>query len=185
MLRKGVETHRGLANLKTEQLYKVSCPCLDDHHVEKEDLGSVGELSEVCAQIVLKCLYVARIGGPDILQSVETEHLVARTFFPVPVSLSSASHCFFLTHARVCLKSQLGSSCLRAFVKSHLHPHAMSLLGVPHTSSSFCSTPQQIWTSPLVTLTGLRIPHCATPRLVGQSVHKETLREQLPAKGGS
>ena len=30
----------------------------------------VGELSKVCSQIVLKCLYLARIGRPDILWSV-------------------------------------------------------------------------------------------------------------------
>ena len=31
---------------------------------------SVGELSNTCSQIVLKCLYLARIGRPDILWSV-------------------------------------------------------------------------------------------------------------------
>ena len=36
----------------------------------KEELGSVGELSEVCSQIVLTCLYLARIRRPDILWSV-------------------------------------------------------------------------------------------------------------------
>ena len=30
----------------------------------------VGELSSTCSQIVLKCLYLARIGRPDILWSV-------------------------------------------------------------------------------------------------------------------
>ena len=33
-------------------------------------MKSVGELSKVCSQIVLKCLYLARIGRPDILWSV-------------------------------------------------------------------------------------------------------------------
>ena len=33
-------------------------------------MKSVGELSQVCSQIVLKCLYFARIGRPDILWSV-------------------------------------------------------------------------------------------------------------------
>ena len=33
-------------------------------------MKSVGELSQVCSQIVLKCLYLARIGRPDILWSV-------------------------------------------------------------------------------------------------------------------
>ena len=36
----------------------------------QEELESVGEMSEVCSQIVLKCLYLARIGRPDILWSV-------------------------------------------------------------------------------------------------------------------
>ena len=55
---------------ETEQLYKVSSLCLDDHHFKKEELGSVGELSKVCSQIVLTCLYLARIGRLDILWSV-------------------------------------------------------------------------------------------------------------------
>ena len=54
----------------TQQLYKVSTPCIDDHHFKEEELNSVGELSKVCCQIVLKCLYVARIGRPEILWSV-------------------------------------------------------------------------------------------------------------------
>ena len=33
-------------------------------------MKSVGELSQVCSQSVLKCLYLARIGRPDILWSV-------------------------------------------------------------------------------------------------------------------
>ena len=37
------------ANKKTEQLYKVSEPCLDEHHFKKEELESVGELSKVCS----------------------------------------------------------------------------------------------------------------------------------------
>ena len=53
-----------------QQLYKVTTPCLDDHQFKEEELGSVGELTKVCSQIVLKCLYLARIGRPDILWSV-------------------------------------------------------------------------------------------------------------------
>ena len=59
-----------LANRTTQQLYKVSTPCIDDHHFKEEELKSVGELSQVSSQIVLKCLYLARIGRPDILWSV-------------------------------------------------------------------------------------------------------------------
>ena len=33
-------------------------------------MKSVGELSHVCSQIILKCLYLALIGRPDVLSSV-------------------------------------------------------------------------------------------------------------------
>ena len=65
-----VEGYRELANKTTQQLYKESFPCIDDHHFKDEELESVGELSKVCSQIVLKCLYLARIGRPDVLWSV-------------------------------------------------------------------------------------------------------------------
>ena len=55
---------------KVEQLFKVSSPCVDDHQFKQEELETVGELSEVCSQFVLKCLYLARIGRPDTLLSV-------------------------------------------------------------------------------------------------------------------
>ena len=68
---KCVERFCELVNRTTQQLHKVSSPCIDDHHFKEEELKSVGELSKVCSQIVLKCLYLARIGRPDILWSVD------------------------------------------------------------------------------------------------------------------
>ena len=68
--KKCVERYCELANKSTQQLYKVSTPCTDDHHFQEKEMKSVGELSQVCSQIVLKCLYLARIGRPDILWSV-------------------------------------------------------------------------------------------------------------------
>ena len=62
-----------MANWRTKQtwqLHKVATPCMDDHQFKEEEKGSVGELSKVCSQIVLKCLYLGRIGGRDILWSV-------------------------------------------------------------------------------------------------------------------
>ena len=47
---------------KTQQLFKVSSLCLDDHHLKREEFESVGKLSKTCAQIVFKCLYLTRIG---------------------------------------------------------------------------------------------------------------------------
>ena len=67
--KKCVERYCELANKTTQQLHKVSTPCIDGHHF-KEETKSVGELSHVCSQIFLKYLYLARIGRPDILWSV-------------------------------------------------------------------------------------------------------------------
>ena len=81
--KKCVERYCELANKTTQQLYKVSTPCIDDHHFKKEEeMKSVGELSQVCSQIVLKCLYLARIGRPDILWS----NLVHK-FIPMPQAM--------------------------------------------------------------------------------------------------
>ena len=60
----------GCSGQAADKLYKVSAPCVDDHHFKEEELKSVGELLKVCSQIVLKCLYVSPIGRPDVLWSV-------------------------------------------------------------------------------------------------------------------
>ena len=43
--KKCVERYCELANKTTQQLYKVSTPCIDDHHFKEEELKSPGELS--------------------------------------------------------------------------------------------------------------------------------------------
>ena len=68
--KKCVERYCELANRTTQQLYKVCTPCIDHHHFREEELKSVGGLSQVCGQIVLKCLNLARVGRPDILWSL-------------------------------------------------------------------------------------------------------------------
>ena len=69
--KKCVERYCELANKTTEQLYKTATQCMDDHQFkEEEENESAGELSTVCSQIVLKCLYLARVGRPDISWSV-------------------------------------------------------------------------------------------------------------------
>ena len=49
---------------------KYLLPALMTTTLKKKKMKSVGELSQVCSRIVLKCLYLARIGRPDILWSV-------------------------------------------------------------------------------------------------------------------
>ena len=48
---------RDFANWQqTRQLYKIAIPCMDDHRFE-EEIRSVGEVSTVFSQMVLKCLF--------------------------------------------------------------------------------------------------------------------------------
>ena len=47
------------------QLLKVARPCTDDPQLSKDDFESVFEVAKVCPQIMLKCLYIARVGRPD------------------------------------------------------------------------------------------------------------------------
>ena len=70
MLRNSLSDTVNWHKRKWSNCTKFSSPCLDDRRSKKEELESVGELSEVCSQMVSKCLYKARIGRPDILWSV-------------------------------------------------------------------------------------------------------------------
>ena len=54
--KKCVERYCELANRTTQQLYKVSTPCIDDHHFKEEEMKSVGELSNVCSQFFSEIL---------------------------------------------------------------------------------------------------------------------------------
>ena len=63
---------KNIANWQTNNstVTQVETPCIDDHQFKEEEMGSVGELSHECSQIVLKCPYLARIGRHDVLWSV-------------------------------------------------------------------------------------------------------------------
>ena len=50
---------------------------MDDHQCSPEIFESEGELARVCAQIVLQCLYFARIGRPDLLARPVTKWIIA------------------------------------------------------------------------------------------------------------
>ena len=54
LAKKCLERYCELANKTTQELYKASTPCIDDHHFKEEEMKSVGELSQICSQIVLK-----------------------------------------------------------------------------------------------------------------------------------
>ena len=65
-----VERYCELSNKRIEQLHKVSTPCLGDHQFSKVEQEKVGELSKVCSQFILNSFYLARVGRPHILWSV-------------------------------------------------------------------------------------------------------------------
>ena len=65
-----IDTERNAANKDMEQLYKVSTPSFEEPQFKKEEQETVEGLSKVCSHIFLKCLYLVRIGRPDILRSV-------------------------------------------------------------------------------------------------------------------
>ena len=61
---------RGVVNWQTKRWSNWTELCFDDHIFKKEQLETVGELPDVCSQIGLKCLRIARIGRFGILGSV-------------------------------------------------------------------------------------------------------------------
>ena len=47
--KKCVERYCELPNKTAQQLYRVATPCIDDHQIKEDEMGSVGELSKVCS----------------------------------------------------------------------------------------------------------------------------------------
>ena len=56
--KKCVERYCELSNKTTQQLYKVSTPCIDDHHFKEEEMKSVGELSQYMLSICSEMLFI-------------------------------------------------------------------------------------------------------------------------------
>ncbi len=67
-----VERYCELAKTTVASLKKVTTPCIDDHLIPPEDFVSKGELSPVASRIVLKALYLARLGRPELLWAVNS-----------------------------------------------------------------------------------------------------------------
>ena len=61
-----VDRYLELSGKHESSLKEVATPCIDDHLLSPEDFESKGELSPVAAKLVLKALFVARMGRPDI-----------------------------------------------------------------------------------------------------------------------
>ena len=67
-----VQNYLKLTGKKQKDLHAVSTPCLDDHMFTEADFTSKGELEDLAAKIVLKALYLARLGRPDIYWAVNS-----------------------------------------------------------------------------------------------------------------
>ena len=68
--RKCVERYCELANKKVEQIKKVQVLAWMIIYSDRKNLNQLENHQQNCSQIVLKCVYSARIGRPDILWSV-------------------------------------------------------------------------------------------------------------------
>ena len=62
-----VERCGEVAKQSVAHLQRLAAPCMDEHRFGKHDCDIVGELANVCAQIVLTCLKIVRIGRPNFL----------------------------------------------------------------------------------------------------------------------
>ncbi len=67
-----VERYLELSGKKIDTLKPVATPCIDDHLFGPDDFIEKGHLSPVAARIVLKALYLARIGRPELLWAVNS-----------------------------------------------------------------------------------------------------------------
>ena len=66
-----VDRYCELANKTTQQLYKVSTPCIDDHHFKEEEMKSVGGIVTCMLSNCSEMAYTwHELGRPDILWSV-------------------------------------------------------------------------------------------------------------------
>ncbi len=61
-----------LTNLDESILKHVATPCLDDNHLQPEDFVAKGVLDHNASRVVLKFLYTARHGRPEIYCTVNT-----------------------------------------------------------------------------------------------------------------
>ena len=65
-----IERYLELTNQTRKILKKVQTPCIDAHLLPPEDFETKGQLDKDCSKAVLKALYLAIIGRPDILWTV-------------------------------------------------------------------------------------------------------------------
>ena len=113
-----------LAKKETKDLPFVGTPCIDDHDLRPEDLITQGALVDVCSRIVLKCLYLARIGRPDLLYSVNIlarsvtkwnracDKRLERLIAYIHKTKSYIQHCFVGDNANEC---KIGLFCDASF----------------------------------------------------------------------
>ena len=115
---------RELANKGLKDIPVVGTPCIDDHNLRPEDFVDQGTLSHVCSKIVMKCLYLARIGRPDILYAINVlarnvtkwnracDKRLERLIAYIQKTKNYVQHCFVGDQARDC---KVGLCCDASF----------------------------------------------------------------------
>ena len=71
-VKQSIDRYLELSRTPRASLTKVCTPCIDDHMLQDSDFITEGVLALEAARIVLKSLYVARMGRPDLLWSVNS-----------------------------------------------------------------------------------------------------------------
>ena len=71
-VKQSIDRYLELSGTPRASLTKVCTPCIDDHMLQDSDFITEGVLALEAARIVLKSLYVARMGRPDLLWSVNS-----------------------------------------------------------------------------------------------------------------
>ena len=103
------------------------------HHFKEEELKSVRELFQVCFQIVLKCWYLARVGRPDVLWSVNN--------FCTIQTFSTFWSLAFITHVAK-IMVQYGRPSCSSWTKSVWSSFSKTIMG------------KAIWENPIETWMG-------------------------------
>ena len=118
-----VERYCELAGKEIGKLRQYDTPCIDDHQLKPEDFETKGKVSETAANIVLKILYLARIGRPDLLWTVNIlARAVTKWTQACDKRLERLIGYLYKTraHRQFCFVDNTPDECSLGFFKTHL-----------------------------------------------------------------
>ena len=112
-------------------LRQVATPCIDDHQLKLDEMTSKGILPPVAAKIVLKALYLARVGRMDLVWS---DNVLAREVTRWTTACDRRLHRLisYIHHVLQKFRDVFFLEVLGA-AGSATHTHTHTLLGHPKT----------------------------------------------------